>query len=44
MEPLKFSLIQGIAGFLSNFLHDLDAEAVIAGGMGDDALEIFNEN
>lgn len=30
-------------GFLPNFLADLGAEVIIAGGMGGGAVEIFNE-
>jgi len=30
-------------GFLPNFLNDLGVKAIIAGGMGEGAIEIFNE-
>jgi len=30
-------------GFLPNFLNDINAEVVIAGGMGGGAIQIFNE-
>jgi predicted Fe-Mo cluster-binding NifX family protein len=31
-------------GFLPNFLNDLGVKAIIAGGMGDGAVQIFNEH